>query len=147
MNRVTSSVKTLGPVHSGGKYYVYETHTTSDLRVFTYEWLADGTLDENLVLEARADVINKELAAREAALQAVVGTEVPYTKHEFLSRFTSQERINIRAAAKADAIIDDFMEMLNASGGVYMTLARQGISYLQFNGILTPERAAEIGAN
>lgn len=147
MNRVTSSVKTLGPVHSGGKYYVYETHTTSDLRVFTYEWLADGTLDENLVLEARADVINKELAAREAALQAVVGTEVPYTKHEFISRFTPQEYAAIESAAASDANIKFFLLKLNASGGVYMTLAREGISYLQYLGLLTTERAAIIGAN
>lgn len=147
MNRVTSSTKTLGPVHSGGKYYVYETHTTEDLRVFTYEWLSDGTLNEDLVLEARAAKINKELEDRGAALQAVVGTEVPYTKHEFLSRFTSQERINIRAEAKVDPIVEDFMEMLSASGGVFMTLAREGINYLQFKGILTPERALEIGAD
>lgn len=146
---IVESTFTIGPAQADSRRYVAEMHIADDARRFPYEWLWDGGLDPQLVMEERAAVINAALAARAAALQAVVGTEVPYTKHEFLSRFTQAERIAIRARAKTDGTLEDFMEMLNASGGVYMTLARPGLAYLSHSaiGILTEERAAIIGAD
>ncbi len=142
---ITSSTFTFGQAQFDGRVPVLETHTTSDGRVMAYEWLSDGTLDPQMVLDERAAVINQVLAAREAARVAVSGTDVPWTKHEFLSRFTMSERIAIRARAKTDDIVVDFMEMLSASGGVFRTLAAPGVAYLKQVGILTAERAAVIG--
>lgn len=148
---IINSIYTIGPEQVDGRSKVNEKHTNDDGRVFDYEWLSDNTLNPQDVLEGRAIVIDSILAAREAALIFVVGTEVPYTKHQFLSRFTSMERIAIRNFAKSShpyaASINDFMEMLNASGGVYMTLAREGIAALQALGLVTPERAQIIGAD
>lgn len=141
---LTSSY-TIGPAQADGRWYVSETHVAEDGRSFPYEYLSDGSLDPQMVLEERAVVIAATLAAREAARLAVVGTAVPYTKHEFLSRFTSAERIAVRVASRTNENVLDFVEMLNASGGVHMVLARPGLQYLAAIGNLTAERAAEIG--
>lgn len=131
-----------GIEQADGRVPIIETHTTEDGRVFKYQYLSDGVADPEHVKEARAAIIEAELASRAAALVAVVGTEVPFTKHEFLSMFTQAERIAIRAEAKTNAIVGDFMEMMNASGGVYEALAQPGLDYLAAIGKLTPERAA-----
>lgn len=66
------------------------------------------------------------------------------TKLDFLTRFTSVERINIRASI--DPIIVDFMALLNLADNI--SLADQntinGLSYLSYIGLLTPERVTEI---
>lgn len=135
------------PPHQDGRTPVVETHELEDGRVFKYEYLRSAGVNSDYVLEERKAHIEEELLARATARSIVTGSEVPYTKHEFLSRFTASERIAIRNRAKTDDIVMDFMEMLNASGGVYMTLGRQGVAYLQAIGILTAERAAQIGVD
>lgn len=146
-----SSAYSEGVPQADGRWHVVEEHTAADGRVFRYEYLSDGALDPQMVLEERAARINAILAAREAARQSVTGTEVPWTKHEFLSRFTQAERIAIRTFAKGEnsyaSTVDDFMEMLNASDGVHMSLARPGIEALRDLGLLSAERAAVIGAD
>ncbi|MDZ4328683.1 MAG: hypothetical protein U1A73_27265 [Pseudomonas sp.] len=150
---IVSSTFTPGPVAPDGRWNVDETHTNDDGRVFPYSYLCTTIMDMQAIMEERAIVINVTLAAREAARLMVVGTEVPYTKHEFLSRFTPDERIAIRNFAKSvhpvAEYVTDFMEMLNASGGVYMTLARPGIALLKtYNvGNITAERAAELSVD
>lgn len=145
MNIVSSYKES--PPHQDGRTPVVETHELEDGRVFKYEYLRASGINAEYVLNERRSHIEKELQDRATARALVTGSEVPYTKHEFLSRFTTSERIAIRNRAKTDDIVLDFMEMLNASGGVYMTLGRQGIGYLQAIGILTVERAAQIGAD
>lgn len=142
---ITSSTFSLGPTQADGRQYVSEIHTTADGTSYPYEYLADGKLDPQMVMEERAIVINATLRAREAARLAVVGTDVLLTKHQFLSRFTPDERISIRMAARTDEHVLDFMEMLNAADGVAMALARPGLQYLVVIGKLTPARATEIG--
>lgn len=144
---LTSRIVSIGEPQADGRRYVKELHTADDGRSFPYEYLGDDTLDPSMVLEERAAVIKATLAQRAAARGAVVGTEVPWTKHEFLDRFTQPERVAIRRRAKDDENVLDFMEMLNASGGVYPSLARPGLVYLSQLGDLTAERAAIIGAN
>lgn len=150
---LVSSTFTPGPVAPDGRWNVDESHTNDDGRVFPYSYVCTAIMDMQAIMEERAIVINVTLAARQAAREMVVGTEVPYTKHEFLSRFTQAERIAIRNFAKsaspyADSI-NDFMEMLNASGGVYMSLARPGIAALKNLGVgnISAERAAVLGAD
>lgn len=149
MSASVSSTFTVGPAQADGRQPVTEIHTADDGREFRYEYL-NADLDPQMVMEERATIINAELAKREAARAAVTGTEVPYTKFEFLSRFTDAERIAIRAYAKTTnpyaANLDDFMEMLSASGGVYMAKARPGIALLAALGIggINSTRAAEL---
>jgi len=139
-----TSTFTVGEPQADGRCYVKETHTADDGRVFSPEYLNDGTLDPQFVMEARAAVILAELDAREAARLAVVGTEVPHKKYDFLNLFSSIERQAIRRRALVDENVLDFMEMLNASGGVYKTKAFPGLMYLAHVGEITFERAAAI---
>lgn len=144
---LTSRIVSIGEPQADGRRYVKELHTAEDGRSFPYEYLADDSLDLDMVLEERSVVIKATLARRSAARAAVVGTEVPWTKFEYLERFTSTERVAIRRRAKTDPIVEDFMELMNASGGIYPSLARPGLTYLTQLGDLTAERAAAIGAN
>lgn len=144
---LTSSTFTEGVVQEDGRRYINELHIEQDGRAFVYEWLSDGTLDPQLVLEERAAVINSTLAAREAARVAVVGTEVPISKHDFLDRFAPAERIAIRIESRTNDAVLDFMEMLNAADVVHMALARPGLDYLVSIGKLTAARAAAIGVS
>ena len=146
MENVTSTFE-IGPTQVDGRWYVSERHEVAG-QVYPYEYLADGSLNPQMVLEERAAVIAATLAAREAARLAVAGTSVPLTRYEFLSRFTPQERVAIREAAKTDPIIDDFMEMMKLSGNVSLVLARPGLHYIsgRYPPILTEARATEIGA-
>jgi len=143
-----TSTFTVGEPQADGRCYVKELHVTEDGRKVEPEYLWDGVRDPQLVMEERAADIARQLEARAAARAAVVGTEVPWTKHEFLERFTPAERIAIRQRAKIDPHVEDFLELLNASGGVYPKKARPGLEYLaNITGDLTLERAAHIGAN
>lgn len=141
---LTSSIVTVGEPQADGRRFVKELHVADDGRSFAYEYLTDGTANLQAVLEERAAVINAALATRAAARLQVVGTEVPYTKHEFLDLFSSLERQSIRRRAKIDENVNDFMEMLAASGGVYRTKAWPGVMYLAHIGEITFERADAI---
>lgn len=132
-----------GEPQEDGRYYVKEVHTAEDGRVFSYEYLCEG-LNPRLVMEERAIKVQAELADREAARLAVTGTEVPWKKYDFLNLFTSFERVAIRRAAETDGYVLDFIEMLNASGGVYKSLTYAGMMYLAHIGVLTFERAESI---
>ncbi|MGJ9420460.1 hypothetical protein ACHAC9_22290 [Massilia sp. CMS3.1] len=138
------STFSVGATQTDGRFYVKEQHVADDGRVFPYEYLTDGSIDPQMIMEERAIVVRAALAQRAAAREFVVGAEVPRTKHEFLSLFTSTERIAIRQRAKVNEMVLDFMEMLSASGGVYKTLAYPGLQYLQALGDLKPGRADEI---
>lgn len=72
---------------------------------------------------------------------------VELTPLQFLQRFTVYERVAIRGASKTDPIIEDFLDMINAAsafeGG--HPLLMQGLGYMIQQGLITPERAAEVG--
>lgn len=67
-----------------------------------------------------------------------------YTKLAFLNRFTSQERVAIRASV--DPIVIDFMELMNAASEIDRTNPDTvaGINYLVTVGLLTAQRAQEV---
>jgi len=69
----------------------------------------------------------------------------PISPLEFMRLFTVQERVAIRTAG--DPVLDDFLDMVRVAGSVLMDdpMVVQGLAYLQVQGLLTPERAAEIG--
>ena len=68
------------------------------------------------------------------------------TKYQFLDRFTMNERLAIRAAAKVDPIVDDFMAMLDISQEVQLNnpLVYQGLFYLAYTGKLDSGRIDQI---
>jgi len=136
-----SSSFTVGEPQADGRCYVKEFHAGVDGFRMESEYLWDGLHDPRLVMEERAKLIVAELLAREAARLAVIGTEVPWTKYEFLDRFNSTERCAIRRLARTDDNVLDFIEMLNASGGVYKSKTWAGLLYLAHIEAITFERA------
>lgn len=67
------------------------------------------------------------------------------TAVEFMQLFTVQERIAIRQAG--DPVLDDFLDMVRVAGTISMDhqMVVQGLGYLVQQGLITAERAAEIG--
>lgn len=63
---------------------------------------------------------------------------------EFLTKFTTQERIAIRSST--DPIIIDFMELLNMAENINLndTNTKNGVGYLAYLGIIAPSRVGEI---
>jgi len=139
-----TSTFVLGEPQGDGRQFVRERHVVAGGPMIDREYLWDGMLDPQLVMEERAKLIEAELLAREAARLAVVGTEVPWTKYEFLDRFNSLERCAIRRLARTDDNVLDFIEMLNASGGVYKSKTWAGLLYLVHIEVISFERAEAI---
>jgi hypothetical protein len=68
------------------------------------------------------------------------------TKLAFLNRFTSGERIGIRAAATQSPAIADYLAMLDAAQDVDLTDARTigGVQALEAGSLIAAGRAAQI---
>ena len=68
------------------------------------------------------------------------------TKVQYLKRFTQAERIAIREAAKTSAVVNDYVQLLDASSDVDLadedTVA--GAQQLESAGLLAAGRAAEV---
>ena len=68
------------------------------------------------------------------------------TKLAYLRRFTSQERVTIRAAAKTEPVLEDYMALLELSEEVNLddpdTIA--AVNMLEIAGLIAAGRAAEI---
>lgn len=131
-----------------GSVNVVERHMDSDGKVYEFSYNAGASLNLDLVLANRAERINAELAEKANAESVALQGELPISKLEFLARFTSDERIAVRAAAKTDGVIEDFMELLKITDVIHLNhpMAQQGLAYLVSIGILTAERAELIGA-
>jgi hypothetical protein len=67
---------------------------------------------------------------------------------DFLNRFTAQERVAIREAAKVNAQLDDYLQLLNAAPGGKVNLTSDtvsaGVQSLEAAGLIGTGRAAEI---
>jgi hypothetical protein len=66
------------------------------------------------------------------------------SKLEFLTKFTTQERIAIRAST--NPIIIDFMDLLNMAENINLNdiNTQNGVGYLAYVGIIEPTRVSEI---
>lgn len=73
-------------------------------------------------------------------------TVTTLTQFEFSQLFTAAERIAIRTAAKANAAVEDAVDILNRASVVDLTLpeTQAGILGMAQAGLLTTERAADI---
>ena len=74
----------------------------------------------------------------------LVPSSTSLSKLEFMSRFTTEERIMIRSST--DPVVLDIMKLLELAEFVNVsdTTTQQGVGYLVHSGILSSERAAEI---
>jgi hypothetical protein len=70
-------------------------------------------------------------------------------KVDFLRLFTQAERINIRAAAAVNPVVDDYQNMLDAATTVNLQDPDilTGVPLLEQAGLIGPGRAAQILAN
>lgn len=68
------------------------------------------------------------------------------TKLEYLRLFTQEERVAIRTAAKANAVLEDYMELLALAEIVDLSDADTvaGVNALEMAGLIAPGRAQEI---
>jgi hypothetical protein len=143
---LVSSTYTLGVPQVDGRVPVTENHVDSNGSVYTYEYLNDG-LDPQAVLQARASHINETLNQRQAIAEQIAGSPVAITPYEFLMRFTAAERIGIYAARASNAVVDDFLRLLDSAYLVRLYNARPGLAYLVSVNLLTQARADVIGAD
>ncbi|MEX2524432.1 MAG: hypothetical protein WD750_05705 [Gammaproteobacteria bacterium] len=81
----------------------------------------------------------------------VVGPPAPaprasWSSRAFLDRFTRQERIDIRTAAKSEPLIEDYLDMLRTARRVYADDpdTQEGLTLLVQAGLLTETRRQEI---
>lgn len=68
------------------------------------------------------------------------------SKVAYLKRFTQTERINIRAAAAVNPVVDDYVQLLNLTNEVDLDAPDTvgGVNALEAAGLLSAGRAAEI---
>lgn len=145
---VITSTYSEGPMQDDGRRTIRERHEAANGQVITHEYLCASGTDPRMVIDERAKVISDTLAKREAARQAVIGYAVPMTHYQFFQRITPAERIAIRRMAQNDAIIADFLHMLDRADDVALPLVREPLLYIASkNDGLTIDRAIEIGAD
>lgn len=86
----------------------------------------------------------KKLISDNGVLKEIDTNEI--TILTFLKRFTSEERIAIRNAAKINAVLEDFMFLLNSAQNVNLNSPEliEGMNLLVSAGLLTSERKTNI---
>ena len=146
MTIITSSF-TEGVTQADGRCYVTEIHTSDDGQSFKFEYLLLQGVDPYDIMQSRCEKLSSQIESKRRINEFIVGTSLPLSVYEFLSRFTTAERSAIRALALTDVIAEDFMHMLNIAGAVYLSdpLTQQGLQYLVFKGCITHNRGEEIG--
>lgn len=92
MTHIVDSTYTESAPQADGRTWVHERHVDSVGDVHEFDWLR-AQQDVQAVLQARAAVLNQQLAARDAAEAVVAGTLLPLTKLQFRELFTSAERM------------------------------------------------------
>lgn len=157
MTTVTQSTYTTGPAQADGRAYVTESHLLSDGRIVQFEYLADAGVDPNTVMQLRAQRVEAETQANEAAAGIAAQGAVPWTKFQFRQRFTSAEQVaidefnatfesNPGLNAEQKRQIRTGLKNLDASGAVYAdnpaTIA--GVQMYEALGLIASGRAAEI---
>jgi hypothetical protein len=92
----------------------------------------------------------------EDIVQAGIDAQLPppvivktWTPLEFMELFTLEERIAIREFSKADALAEDWLDLLKASQEVRLDDPRplNGLNYMVLKGVLSQARAEEVLAS
>ena len=127
-----------------GRIDVTELHTHADGRTEIINYLADASLDLQLVADQRATNINAALAAQEAAIAAATQYEIPLTPVEVMRRLSPSEWAAFQAST--DTTIAYFRAVFDKTTVIYRgdALTQAGFNALVSAGILTAERVAEV---
>ena len=80
-----------------GREDVTEYHTLNDGRIITFNYLADGKVNKELVLRLRAQRVTEELLEQKQAEEIAAQGTVALTKLQFRRLFSPEERIQIDA--------------------------------------------------
>jgi len=143
---IVSSTYEVGVTQIDGRVPIKEKHIDSRGYEHFFEYLADANIDPDIVLAERAAHIMRVFEVRAASVSQAISQSVAMTKFEFLSRFTTAERIANRSAELTDNVVRDFMMLLDMSDHVHLPLAQPGLNYLASINLLTASRATEIGS-
>ena len=113
-------------------------------------WVQRQPVDGELVREViSAGTSNEHYREYVYATPTPTPPDMRVTKLAFKQRMTAAERIAIRTAATTDAIVYDFMDLVDSA--TFIDLARQdtqdGVNYLESVGLLAAGRAAQILTN
>jgi hypothetical protein len=140
-----------------GRIDVTEKHTYDNGDTQTINYLADASLDLQLVASLRAEKINVELQAKALAEAEAMNYEVPFFKAEFRDRFTTQEQVlvdNFNATYQSNPNLSSEQKAGILSALAYYADARRVylahpktiafVNMYEQLGILTYGRAAEI---
>lgn len=109
--------------------------------VTPFEWVS---LPGVSVEEVQGDIPDLNFVLWDEESLSLVSTKTYITKLEFLSKFTTQERINIRNSG--DPIVNDVIDMLREAEGISLIDSRivQAIGYFAAIGLIDAERVQEI---
>jgi len=144
---VSSEIREATP-QANGSFNVVERHTDTNGKIYEIVYNAAADADLNAIMAARAARIDADLTAKAAVEAEAQNYALPLTHLQFMTRFTMEERVAIRAASKTDPLIDDFLELLKISDYIYPThaMTQAGLAYMVSQNLLTAERAAEVGS-
>lgn len=124
-----------------------------------YAQIQNGIVDQVINSETDPDGINGEWIAcgdagpgwtydgtRFTAPAPVPAPALPWTKKEFLFKFTPEEYAAIIAATKTNAVLDYYWQIFMVADNVLKTdpVTIGGVTALEANGLLAAGRAAEI---
>lgn len=141
---IVSSVISSQVPQVDGRIDVTELHTHADGRNETFNYLADASLDLQLVADQRAANINAVLAAQEAAIAAATQYEIPLTPVEIMRRLSPTEWAAFQDSTDVDIIY--FRALFNKAPIIYRNdpLTQAGFAALINEGLLSAERVNEV---
>lgn len=106
---------------------------------------------KKLVIAEGQDPIEVDMTAEEVAEYLAANPDLPpvprvVSSLEFMERFTQEERIALRRAAKESEALEDWLDLLRAAQSVDLDDPRTvgGLQAFAAEGLITAERAAEI---
>mgnify|MGYP000937165325 CR=1 FL=1 len=110
-----------------------------------YEYNSDAPIEWSGMEFATHDHIEHVEINEDGSIEGTVTGRV-MTKLEYLRRFTQDERVAIRAAAKSNAVLEDYMALLELAQDVDTTDADTvaAVNMLEQVGLIAAGRAQEI---
>lgn len=133
-------------LQADGSHNVTERHTDHAGRTYDIVYNCPVGVDPLQVLSVRAAKIGAEVDARDVAEALATNFDLPISWVDFIDRFTPQERIAVRAARLVDPMIDDFLDLGEKRGAVYLRSPRlaAALDYMVGAGLLAASRKAEV---
>lgn len=143
---IVSSQIVSATVQASGDRSVHEQHTDHTGRAYDVNYFAPAGMDIDAVLTDRAANIGAVIDARETVAREAANFETPILWADFIDRFTAQERIAVRAARTTDPMIDDFLDLGEKRGVMYLRSPRlaAALDYMIAAGLIAAGRKAEV---